>query len=107
MEQLLARCYIGDSLYAEKQVASGGETIFWDLDVSILPRGLHQIRTQVHGLEEQTVSVATNYLTNTPINNVVFRTSDEGWYTLQGVRLTEQPRVKGLYIHRGKVVVVE
>jgi hypothetical protein len=26
-------------------------------------------------------------------------------YTLQGVRLTEQPRVKGLYIHREKVVV--
>ena len=51
-EQLLARCYIGDSFYAEKQVASGGETIFWDLDVSTLPRGLHQIRTQVHGLEE-------------------------------------------------------
>ena len=43
----------------------------------------------------------------TDINNVVFSTSDEGWYTLQGVRLTEQPRVKGLYIHRGKVVVVE
>ena len=43
----------------------------------------------------------------TDINNVVFSTSDEGWYTLQGVRLTEQPRVKGLYIHRGKVVVIE
>ncbi len=32
--------------------------------------------------------------------------SDGYWYTLQGVRLTKRPTVKGVYIHHGKKVVI-
>lgn len=32
--------------------------------------------------------------------------SDDGWYTLSGVRLSGKPSAQGLYIHNGKKVVV-
>ena len=32
---------------------------------------------------------------------------DEGWYTLQGVKLDAKPSVKGIYIYNGKKVVVQ
>ena len=34
-------------------------------------------------------------------------TDDDAWYTLDGVRLSEKPRKKGIYIHGGKKVVVK
>lgn len=33
--------------------------------------------------------------------------SDEGWYTLDGVQLMSQPTVKGLYLHKGKKVFIQ
>ena len=34
-------------------------------------------------------------------------TDDDAWYTLDGVRLSEKPSKKGIYIHGGKKVVVK
>ena len=31
---------------------------------------------------------------------------DESWYTLMGVRLTDRPTVSGLYIHKGRKVMI-
>ena len=60
-ESYTARCYVGDSLYAEKTVSDGGELILWDLDVSSLPRGLHSLRMQVNEPEGPVVSVAHSF----------------------------------------------
>ena len=32
---------------------------------------------------------------------------DDGWYTLQGVKLPHKPRFSGVYIHHGEKVVVK
>lgn len=33
--------------------------------------------------------------------------TDDSYYTLQGIRLTSRPTIKGLYIHKGKKVVIQ
>ena len=33
--------------------------------------------------------------------------SQDGWYTLQGVKLPAQPSVKGIYIHHGKKQIIQ
>ena len=43
----------------------------------------------------------------TGIGHVLLFTDEDAWYTLQGIRLSERPHEKGLYIHGGKVVVVK
>ncbi|MBQ8220341.1 MAG: hypothetical protein IJZ31_03900, partial [Bacteroidaceae bacterium] len=37
----------------------------------------------------------------------VIGTTDEGWYTLQGIRLNSKPADKGVYIHGNKVVILK
>ena len=33
--------------------------------------------------------------------------TSEGWWTLNGIRMTDQPKKAGLYIFNGKMVVVK
>ena len=44
---------------------------------------------------------------DTGIVNVVISTTDDGWYTLQGIRLNGKPTDKGVYIHRGELIMVK
>ncbi len=44
---------------------------------------------------------------DTGIANVVISTTDDGWYTLQGVRLNGKPTDKGVYIHCGELIMVK
>ena len=37
----------------------------------------------------------------------MLESSDDGWYTLQGIRLSGKPVEKGAYIHRNKVVYIK
>lgn len=42
-----------------------------------------------------------------PIDNGKLIIDNDGWYTLDGVRLNAQPTQKGLYIHNGRKVVMK
>lgn len=41
------------------------------------------------------------------INDVKPVTGTDAWYTLQGVRLSQQPTERGIYIHKGKKIVIK
>ncbi len=41
------------------------------------------------------------------INDVKPVTGNDAWYTLQGVRLSQQPTERGIYIHKGKKIVIK
>ena len=43
----------------------------------------------------------------TGLTTPVLVSSDDGWYTLQGIRLSGKPVEKGTYIHRNKVVYIK
>lgn len=60
-EAYTARCYIGDSLYAEQKLPMEECVINWDLDVSDIPRGLHSLRMQVNTQDGTAVSVAHSF----------------------------------------------
>lgn len=40
------------------------------------------------------------------VENTTTDTTDDIWYTLQGVRLAKKPTAKGIYIHKGKTIIV-
>lgn len=60
-EAYTARCYIGDSLYAEQELPMEECVINWDLDVSDIPRGLHSVRMLVCTPEGYATSVAHSF----------------------------------------------
>ncbi|MBQ6031419.1 MAG: hypothetical protein IJL29_00170, partial [Prevotella sp.] len=43
---------------------------------------------------------------STGIKEVITETDKAPWYTVDGWRLADKPRKRGLYIHRGKKVVI-
>ena len=45
--------------------------------------------------------------TFTGIQEVKSENANEGWYTMQGVKLNTTPKQRGIYIHNGKTVVVK
>lgn len=41
------------------------------------------------------------------VGDVEPETGNDAWYTLQGVRLSQQPIERGIYIHKGKKIVIK
>ena len=41
------------------------------------------------------------------VENVKEQTEDGAWYTLQGVRLSDKPTQRGIYLHNGKKIMVK
>ena len=41
------------------------------------------------------------------VENVKEQTEDGAWYTLQGVRLSDKPTLRGIYLHNGKKIMVK
>ena len=82
------------------QPASGSLTLTWDGNVPCLRITLFTNNSATSGVDE--IVIDTN--SNTPDSRGF--SSDTAWYTLQGTRLPGEPTYPGLYIHRGRKILI-
>lgn len=70
---------------------------------------LRLLSSDVFGTDGQARQIVMNYDEASGISDVVrdMRSSDDSWYTVDGVKLGQKPTRKGLYIVNGKVVVIK
>ncbi len=73
------------------------------------PYGIYDIDFETDAVDDYVAPIKAADNTLTAINALDEKNAEnnEAWYTLQGVRLTSAPTATGIYVHKGKKIVVK